>query len=358
MFYDHVSDPDLATLAEIAGADNAQAFRADLARQFDPKNPLTKLSRAKPVYAWPDKQLFPVHTCDDAVMSWMYAVKQASELPKEVLRTICDNVSTYGYDAHKLAVEVRRNMRDFADAVKVASAAENSDEYLYAIPDMQRLRIDTPDLVKQSAHVLLENQSRLFPATVKLAAVNIVKRAAEYQMSTDDLPTDVYKHAGVTRCHVETLVGHLEARIGACYLQGDKEGEGTYEKLANAVKNSMTTTGYFSSRPKLSSIVETIGLADETHSLSEYEGILSPQLAVFNSDKLSEESADVAGLLIPWRKLYALDKGFYEDILGGSFVEHITDSSGEVDPQKLKEVLPTLPLPQKKALATQLKAYA
>ncbi len=356
---DHRTDKDLSSLVEIAGAENAMGYRSFLNAQYGGGGGAVKIAAYKPVYAWPEKSLFPVHTNEDAVLSWMYCVKQASDIPQKVLGIICENVTTYGHNAEKIAHEVLCNVNAYVTTTKCAAADERDPNYLYALPDMQRLRIDTPDLVKHSAAVLIENSARLHTPTSVLASTRLVKRAQEFSMPIEDLPIEVYKYAGLTRCRIGTLLENVEARIGSCYLRGDTEGATTYDKIASVITDNQTTTGFLSDRNKLASIVDALSAADETYNLDRdyHTKLLPPQLAVFNSEKLAVEAAEIAGLMVPWSTLYAIDIEFYRDILGDGFVEHIKGEDGSVDPEQLKMIIPTLPLPQKQALATQLKAY-
>jgi hypothetical protein len=66
-----------------------------------------------------------------------------------------------------------------------------------------------------------------------------------------------------------------------------------------------------------------------------------------------QETMTLAGRSVPMSTLMARDVNFYGDVLGPDIVTEISEG-GDIDEQKLSEVLPTLPLDMQKALVNQL----
>ena len=105
---------------------------------------------------------------------------------------------------------------------------------------------------------------------------------------------------------------------------------------------------------KIASIMESI---DELNGMDHLNQYWSPLTAICpmtykEAQALVDNALDLNGLTFDVTKLAsALDPQIFMDVLGEEFIPELTDEAGNLDATKMAEVLPTLPLPDKKLLA-------
>jgi len=75
---------------------------------------------------------------------------------------------------------------------------------------------------------------------------------------------------------------------------------------------------------------------------------------VFNTEKVAEESIDLAGRSIPLSKLAAMPATFWEDVVGPDMSRELMDKTGAVDMDMVRQIVPTLPLDLKLILKNQV----
>lgn len=289
-------------------------------------------------------RMFPLHTEEHAILSKLYAEKQAQYISEDVVGNIDKMLSLYGHDPETFT---------FPTQTKSASAEESSQ---YLLPQYKRLCIRGKSDVRPATEALLAQKNRLKVATVTEASVRAVTRAADYGLDERDLPADIYKYAGLTSCDAGDLLDWIEARAVACTSGEDRA---TYQKIAQAVSNNFPPTGVISSRDSLVKIANAIEAADESAGLTPLYGhtILDPIQTVFNMDKVATLDVDMGGQQIPLQQLLAVPPEVYEEILGEGVMEAAVGPDGQVDPQQFQALLQTLPADLKTLLASTLAPY-
>jgi len=329
---DQYSDPGFTKLAEIHGHDQfSKAFEAAFVRP--PPNEYS--------YAWKEAQAFPVHTPEDAVFSLLYAVKQAEKVPGEVFSTIKEAVTAYGLDPVMLVQEAAAPPR-----VKEASV----DEYL--LPERKRLRIKEASDVPLAVHALEQYGHQLDVVERTTAATRLVEKAAAFQLPGSSLPNDVYKYAGMTECNPELLVEWIGARAQACF---DPEKRAMFDQISVTVQSHPKQRD----RTELIKIAQLIAHADKEADLEHHYGVrlLDPVLSVFNTEKIAMSGIDMGGQFVDLHKLMAIPPEMYADVLGDDFVAQVSDETGQLSPEMLEAVLPTLPADMKQQLMAAIAPY-
>lgn len=338
---DHRKDKDLTFVQQFVGN---QRLLPSFAQG------LTKVaSIPEHAYAWKEAELFPVHTPEDALLSWVYAVKQAEHVPQPVLKKIAEVATVFGFDIATLR-EVADEVQSSEPTVKEAAEEE------YLLPQYRRLQVKTAGDAMMAADTLCSQSYQLRPETLAEASVRLVKKAAALDMPTTALPTKIFKYAGMTLCDAGLLLDWLDARASAATHPTHRE---MYEKIATTVEQQFPRTGLLRQRDELVKIASTIAEADNMAGLRVHYGhrLLDPLETVFNTDKLASTTIDLAGTPVLKSKLLGMEPEFFGDVLGQDFVDEIKGPDGNVDERMLLTVLETLPDDMKKALATAAGPY-
>jgi hypothetical protein len=299
-------------------------------------NPATLPSTA---FAWPDAGLFPVHEPQQAVLSKLYAVKQASHVPEEVMQRIDKALDLYDVEL------------DWASTEK--QAATQSSNFL--LPQYQRLIFDKKAHAAPAAEALLSQSTRLKTASLATAATNFVKTAAKFQMTADEVPTDIWKYAGMTTCDAGVLLDWVEARAVAC---DSLEKRAMYDEMTRSIRENFPKTGVLNDRQELIKIAQALETADEAAELSHLWGtrLLDPLKTVFNMDKIASQMVNLAGTQVPLDKLMAIPPETFQEILGEDVLAQAS-VGGQLDPQQFAALLGTLPMDLQQLLVTQLGSY-
>ncbi len=331
---DQYSDPGFEKLASVTADETMEAVRG--AAGGFAQRPTTPYSMA-----WKEAALFPVHTPEDAVVSLLYAVKQARHVPGEVFARIKEAVDAYGYDAVSLVQEAAE-----VQTVKEASA----DEFL--LPERRRLRVKVAEDIPEAVFALERYGRQLTVQERSASAVRLVEKAAQFKSDVSSLPVSVYKYAGLVESDKDLLVESLGARAAACRTLAER---GVYDKIARTVSSGMPQRN----RAELVKIAQLIEVADTAANIKGHYGkrLLDPMLAVFNTDKLASNDIDMGSGRVSVMSLMKIPKTMYSDALGEDFLSEVVDESGELSAELLGAVLPTLPADMKRQFMASAGAY-
>lgn len=288
-------------------------------------------------FAWPERRLFPIDTEDNATLSYIYAEKNAS-VPSYVKEDIKEVLDLYGVELPDLAE-------------KTASEIVNDDS-CYLLPEIQRWKVTDEGSVKLAAEALIERHGELDLDSRTTAAVRLLKIASAYSNDTqfnDHMwSTKVAQMAGATASNTRVAVDWVEARAVAA----PPEYKEAYQKVASML---MDVEPISYDRPSLIKLAEVIHKLDTSSGLSDLYGRLIPDpiLTVFNTEKLAEDTVDLAGTSVPMSKMMTVPVAHYEDIFGEDITPEIT-TGGELDPVKVAQVIGTMPRDLKMVLRTQM----
>lgn len=333
---DHYHDPELGFIRRFVSPTDHEALQGQFKTASVP---------APRCFAWKKASLFPIHTPEDAYLSWIYAVNQADVVPDDILMKIGEAVQMYGYDPRSITEELQ------APTEKVASSPDD-----YLLPEYRRLRVKTAADVAPAVQALVNGGKRLHPNTLAEASVRLINKAAELDIPANHIPLTTYKHAGLTMCDAGVLLDWMEARAAKAPTPETRE---VFTKIAQTILRNFPSTGLIYKRDDLIKIAEAVSEADQ---LADFEKLyndrlLDPFETVFNTDKIASEQVDLAGTLVPADKLMQLPPDFYSDILGPEFLAEVSDPAGNMDPQMLVAVIQTLPDDMKQSFVQAAGPY-
>ncbi len=287
-------------------------------------------------FAWPSERLFPIHTSEQAAISYLYA--KTASVPNEVMEEI--KTALEAFDVYCES--------DFSPVV-VKEAAIAGEDCLF--PETQTYPVRSPEEVKLAEARLLSQVGKMQPETRAEIFTRLAKFAHQYKHTLHPLSA---KFAGLTETDPHTLRTALLGRSGATK---NAELAAKYVALSDAVAQDPRAL-----RDRLTQIklAEAIGTLDEQEPLimKSYDRRLpDPILSVFNTEKRSDErSVDCGcGQPVALSKLAALGPGFYADALGDDILPEIAPG-GQLDGERLAHIIPTLPRDMKRVLCQALRS--
>jgi hypothetical protein len=320
---DQNTDPTFSLLKQIVSARPGiknQVKTASVGE--DQRNRLPKTA-----FADPENRLFPVHTPEQAILSSAYAQKQANISP-----SVRDRISG-ALEVHGCKVAVSLPEEDATE--KVAS------EEVYLLGRRKQFPIRGPEDVPQAASFFCKHAYKLNPEEASEAAALLVKTAG-FGSSVPDLPIKVLQYAGLAKSDLGKAAEWIEARYE---ITEDK----SYLKLASLLQKNATE------REDLVKVASALGDLDELHKLNRHYGLRlpSPQETVFNTKEAMGPALDFGSKQVDLASLMKHAPESFSDILGDDLLGEIS-SEGQLDPEKLSTILPTLPMDLKNLLVSKL----
>ena len=284
-------------------------------------------------FAWPERRLFRIDTAAHAALSKLFMEKQSSYIPSDVTAR-CDR-----------ALELFGVELDLS--VKLAAADIPADED-YLLPSIRRLLVRDKGDVKLAYEAIRNNIKKMDTRTRAHACTNLVKKAVELEQT---VPMWVLKFAGFTMCDTEKLRDWVAARAAATQ---DGQIQFGYTKIAEELKSLPKLCG---DRDELIKVASALRELDEAAGLEKFydRSLLDPLSTVFNTEKLADDILELAGRQVPMQDLLAIDPEIYKDTFGDDLAgEFIDAATNDIDAEKLKTILPTVPMDLQRTLASQM----
>jgi hypothetical protein len=182
---------------------------------------------------------------------------------------------------------------------------------------------------------------------------NILRKAAEYGVDTDNLPGSVMREAGFGLPQRDVVMSEMLRRAK---LTKDAEASLALANI-NLMISELDNTEFGHSLDKLAEVLDDF---DRGAELTQHYGTRLRMPADFLYDVPLKQAEDaVAGAILldqyafSAEKLAALDPTVFTDVLGDSVVRDMSTDE-KLDQQKVADVLPTLPRPDKVALEEHL----
>lgn len=265
-------------------------------------------------YALSDKQLFPVSTLEDTVLSKVYFEHQREKLA-DYQEVEAEQVLDTYLNLYNIPEEL------FTNTIEKA-ASENIEHCL----------LPTLGICKVASAEDLENVGTLFERDYKNLEIaqrvefasNFVKAASDFGVK--DYPSKVATYIGTLDTDINNLQTLLEARASAASLRGES-GE-DYTKLAFALKDIDLPTS-----AELTKLAEVIHSMDEEHNFTDesYDHRLPDAYhTVFNkeADTTPEDVKNPAHI----------SKSEIIAQYGEDALEALEDNEGNLDTEKLKNL--------------------
>jgi len=310
--------PTLRTFAKTANLDS---------------NEFEKLSSDS--FAWPAERKFPIHTPQHTALSVGYS-KVAKEVPAGVASML------------EKAAEIHGVSSELFEAAQQEKVAAEED---YLLPERKRFKVTSPEDVSLAEEAYRMKYAQLSVEDRAEAGNNLVKYAKKHEVP---LHSSTKKLAGLTLTDTATFKDWMGARAEAA-LQAKSPLASAFQKLAEEFTN---VEPYVYDRNDQFKLASTVSHLDKEAGLTQHYGrkLLTPIETVFNTDIPRDAFVKVGSSLANRGMLQQMPLSFWKDALGDDIAKEIAPG-GEVDPDMLEQIIPTLPADLKAALETQLAAY-
>lgn len=268
-------------------------------------------------FAWPERQLFPVHTPGHAVVSHLYAEDQGA--PELVRAKIAQALLAYGVPVDELAPQ----------GTKTAAP----EECLF--PD-GTYPVRTAEEVAYAQGRLLDQAERL-PLEARVEAFHKLASVA------DRHGVDLHPLAqGWGMAAFSNVAKVQEGLTGRYHLAKTAEHKSAYVELSAALAEDPRQLRDYDARVKLASVLlKTDVAAGITGAYG--KKIPDPLLTVFNTPvKTGAQLVSLGNDAYDLASLASLPTSFYSDALGPEVLSEIAPG-GQMNPEQLAAILPTLP---------------
>lgn len=288
-------------------------------------------------FAMPSEQRLPLHTPEHTLLSLAYTKVASAPIPPEAIRALTEAATVH-------QVDVRIFEED-----KTAAAAESPEDYL--LPEKRRFQVKTAADVSLAEHLFFEKYAQLSLEDRAVMARNLVDAAERHKV---ELHPSTLKMACVTMTSTQCLRDWLRAREEAATQLGSKVAS-AYAAMEQAFKHADPYITDKGDQLKLASAIDEL---DQKAGLPKFYGtkLADPLASVYNTDQVATDYVKVGSALANKELLSSLPLTFWQDALGDDIAQEIAPT-GQVDPNMLEQLIPTLPADMKTALESQLAAY-
>lgn len=286
-------------------------------------------------FAWESERRFPVHTPAAAVLSALY-VKTAAQVPSEVREIIRESLSMYGIPEGLLSTP------------QVKHASYTKEDYLF--PEAELYPVTSPTEVKLAESRLLDQIDRMTVAQRAEGFTRLAKKANQFEVT---LKTASYQYAGAVETDLTEVREQIQARAAVTKLAEVQQKLDTLDAaLKNFPRNYNDRKGQAKLAQYLSELDRQAGFEPE------YDRRLrDPVRTVFNTNRVTKVAAadmiELGDYSFPSTQLGGVDPSFYGDVLGPDFADEVAPG-GVMNPEKLAQVLVTLPADMKQQLGVSL----
>ena len=299
-----------------------------------------KHAASRPVYAWEDAGLFPIHTPEDASLSMIYAALQPT--PPVVREKIAGACLAYQVDLGALAVRTGH--------IKAAGAPvpEMVDLSLYALPGQQRLRMASREETVKAARALALHGHQVCVEDRTLAAMRVVKQAEHFGVG-HEVPHAVKLMAGQGTTSRSKLADAMLARVGVVDPQYAEEYHRASQQALALPDHALTNVDY---QRKLAAAIEDLdaraGLKDRWAALR----VADPILAVFNTPKTAQSVVKLAGRDVPLDRLEDIPYEKWVYVCGPDIAD-AASTNRRIDARKIAAAVAKMPMPVQRQLLNE-----
>jgi hypothetical protein len=307
----------------------------------------------KRAFAHPSAQEFPFHTAAATWVSMAALLEKKADLDQVLYNNIYDKI-VGAAEFHGITPDITALIKVSADKRPFnEDELSDSDFGLIFTENGQKerhFRMCNAQEVKIAAEYLQERRDQIpFEYRQKIAE-KIIDKANEYHVNLGKLDEFVEKQAGIGFCSAKDAADLIWNRVRVIG-RTDKPNETQIElaKMAKTILSKPELTEHPHSLQKIAQIIDTV---DRTHFLiNDYgEHLPRPEDVLFtvNTKTASEVAAShvstITGNLYKKSDFENIKLQDVQDIMGSDFADAVSLGGLYVDPEKVAEIAPTLPL--------------
>lgn len=291
-------------------------------------------------FAEPMSRRFPIHTPEQAVVSYLYAKYANASVDDDILSQIDDALTAYGVN------------RDALEPKTIKRAALQDDECLF--PDRQAYPIRNAEEVKLAEQALVPQANKLLPMTKAAVFAKLAHAADVHGVKLSNTSLAYAGRAGADPALVMAALGQrFFSKVAAEDPHGRMRG---LEEIHDAIKRRPSELRNPDVQAKIAGYMAKV---DREFGFEARYGrdMIDPVTALYSPEKVAAADAVPLGdrYSVSQNDLAALPASFYADALGPDFAGQAAPN-GSVDTGTIAQVLGTLPADMMESFVRSLRA--
>ena len=298
------------------------------------------------LYALPEKRAFPIYDPASCYLSfgcWMLNKNKLSNKENKRVKETLVKAAAF----HRIHDEILSLASDVIDFINKTHEKQASRSY--ALAKTKEYPLHSPEQVMMAIEEFPHHADNYSIPERQQIATMIVKQAEAFGLPV--MQRVIIKYASPRQfCRTDQAACEI---MGRGLMTQDPIGKALFQKLGSAIIGNMTSPDIMY---KLAGVLEKLD--------QQYNTGMDYYNTIFNItgkqalDVKTEEVINVNGDLYKLHDLAKVPPDKWEEIFGEDFVNAITGPAGKVEPDRLKEIINTLPLPEKNILNRYLKQWA
>lgn len=301
---------------------------------------------------------FPCHTKSACYLSHGYLMLAKEDMPKRDI-DMCE----HNLQKHAAFWDIEAEVKALVSSLekKAEAYVPQHSDYALNVDAHGEIKsyfpVHTSEAVYKSAQDLMAHRQKFTYAMRKQAAVNLIAKGKELNISANMLPPELDKMAGLGLAEKRNVVGELENRFYTARNEGHKTAAQKLKKFAALIND---TPGEYVSHDLLEKVAEALDIYDRFTGIhQEYGGnVPFPEDVLFGFTK----KAMIANR-VPTVKLTNGSEYEIKDLIKasaafsvlGDIKDDLVDIAGNLDMLKVADIVPTLPKDDAAALDAALK---
>jgi hypothetical protein len=302
--------------------------------EVDDSSELRKLPKA--AFADPERMIYPINTPARVYVSNAYFINKKADISKLYGEDYSSQLESNIEKAAEI-FDISEDLKDYNSNLNVKQASDYEARYMvdFNIEGMQAVQmypVKTAADLTSSAENFTNNISN-FPFSVRVKSAETFVKAAE-ELGVDELPDLLLKYAGMFYPNLANLKHELWRRSTKL---ASEEHKNIYSKIAEDLEN-------------MTGMDEVMKIAETCFNIENMEGlyekvkiaqILGDPVDCIFTEQITKIASDLSYVEVHGDKyklsdLTKISKDKYEEAFGDSGID-------PADPEKIAEILPTMP---------------
>lgn len=299
-------------------------------------------------FAHPRGQMYPGHTAAATYISTLFFLDKRAEwdpYAAQVIEASLDKFAAY----HGIGERIERLKHDFAANAAGGKAQKlEPDDYALVLGGEGHYPLRNVEEVKAAAVWMRQYRNEMPYDMRQLMATRILEKAAKYGARLDDLDDFLEKQAGHGTCAAQHVAEFLFTRARLYKGAGHVDLAMQFAEMA---KGSLLNKAQMHEVETLQKLACVVDQADrQTNMRAVIVDLVPPEDVFFDitakaaSALRTEHLTTTSGNIYRLNDLNAADLESLRSQFGDDFVEAVSAGGLYADPQKMAQVVPTLPL--------------
>lgn len=320
-------------------------------------------------YADPTYRAFPCHTGPATYISTLFFLDKKADMNPEKAAFIEQRLDNFAY-LHGILQSVAALKTKIASINKISSLDELPDEDFALILDPQ----DSPDgtrarlyplrnalEVKKAAEWLEQYKDDISYDIRQKIAEAILSKAEVFGAGLGDLDEFLHKQAGIGACAYNDAAKLVNNRAALLKKMGKHDISTKLSEIAKTINKNPTAVNNSEQLIKLAGLIDDIdretGLNRLVNDLTRPEDVFFEITEKLATTLRNEHISTVSGNIYKLADFDGLKLNDVRDTMGSEFADAISTGGLFVSPEKMAEIVPTLPLNDSELFDSFLQSF-